>query len=147
MADPALATAADPAVTADQATTVHNAASHGFGAQPFGHMMMHLGRSTNELWSAIKEMFADAWRAPGMSHQAATLLTNNGELGSFAWVLACLAAMLLVALLGAAIVFRLLRGERRRLAHATVDRAPKAILLGLEGLLIDLLPPAAFLLA
>jgi len=147
MADPALATAADPAVTADQATTVHNAASHGFGAQPFGHMMMHLGRSTNELWSAIKEMFADAWRAPGMSHQAATLLTNNGELGSVAWVLACLAAMLLVALLGAAIVFRLLRGERRRLAHATVDRAPKAILLGLEGLLIDLLPPAAFLLA
>jgi small-conductance mechanosensitive channel len=134
---------ADPSATADRA---HGAANHVFGGQPFGHMMVHLGHTTNELWSAIKAMVADAMRAPGMRHQAATLLTNHGELGSVGWVLFCLVAMLLVAFTGAMAVHWLLGHERRRLAQATVDRASKGILLGLEGVVLDLLPPAAFLL-
>jgi small-conductance mechanosensitive channel len=139
-------TATDPAAVADHAQAAHGAASHTFGGQPFGHMMLHLGRSTNELWTAIKAMLADAGRAPGMTRQAASLLTNNGELGSVAWVMSCLAAMLLVAFLGAMLVFWLLKHERRRLAQIPVDRVSKGILLGLEGLVVDLLPPAAYLI-
>ena len=147
MAKPGLVQAADPAVTTDHAATAaHGAVGHGFGGQPFSGMMVHLGKSTTELWTAIKAMFADAAHAPGLTHQAASLLTNDGELGSVAWVLTCLAALVLTALLAAALVHRLLRPERRRLAHIVVDRASKGILLGLEGLLVDLLPPAAYLL-
>ncbi|HEV2676774.1 MAG TPA: mechanosensitive ion channel domain-containing protein [Aliidongia sp.] len=147
MAKPALAQAADPAVTADHATAVHGALGHGLGGQPFSGMMIHLGKSATELWTAIKAMLADASRVPNLTHQAASLLTDDGELGSVPFVLACLAGMVLTALIAAALVHRLLRPERRRLAHMVVDRAAKGILLGLEGLLVDLLPPAAYLLA
>ncbi|GGF36382.1 hypothetical protein GCM10011611_48570 [Aliidongia dinghuensis] len=143
-ASTAASTAAANPTVADQAA--HGAVTHTFGGQPFGRMMIHLGHSTNELWMAVKTMVADAVKAPGMRHQAATLLTNNGDLGSAGWVLFCLAAMLVVALLGAAIVFWLAGPERRRLAQIPVDRAGKGVLLGLEGLVLDLLPPAAFLI-
>jgi small-conductance mechanosensitive channel len=146
MAKPALAQAADPTTAADHATTVHDAIGHSFGGRPFGGMMIHLGKSANELWAAVKAMLADAAHAPNLTHQAASLLTNDGELGSVTWVLACLAVMVLMALGGAAIVHWLLARERRRLAQVEVDRASKGILLGLEGLLVDLLPPAAYLL-
>jgi small-conductance mechanosensitive channel len=146
MAKPALAQAADPTTAADHATVVHGAIGQGFGGRPFGGMMIHLGKSANELWAAVKAMLADAAHAPGLTHQAASLLTNDGDLGSVGWVLSCLVAMLLVALAGAAFVYRLLARERRRLALIEVDRASKGILLGLEGLVVDLLPPAAYLL-
>lgn len=146
MAKPALAQAADPATTTDHVTAAHGAISHGLGGQPFGGMMVHLGKSATELWAAVVAMLTDAAKAPGLTHQAASLLTGDGELGSVGWVLSCLCLMLLVALGGAAIVYRLLARERRRLAVIEVDRAAKGILLGLEGLVIDLLPPAAYLL-
>ena len=147
MAEPALAQAPDPAAVTDPTAAAHSAAAHGFGGHPFDGMMLHLGKSTNELWLAVKAMLADAARAPGLTHQAAGLLTNDGELGSVGWVLACLALMVSLALAAAILVHRVLLPERRRLAHIEIDRARKGILLGLEGLLLDLLPPAAYLLA
>ena len=136
-----------PAAAADHATAMHNAAEHGFGVQPFGHMMRHVGSSTAEVWDAVVAMLQDARRAPGMAPQAATLLTNNGDSGSVAWVLFCLFAVMFAAILVGAIVHRLLRGERRRLAQVSVDRASRGVLLGLEALVVDLLPPAAYLLS
>ena len=149
MGKPAFAQAADPATAtaaADHATIAHGTIGHGFGGQPFGGMMIHLGKSANELWAAVKAMLLDAAHAPSLTHQAASLLTNDGELGSVTWVLACLAITVLMALGGAALVHRLLARERRRLTLVEVDRASKGILLGFEGLLVDLLPPAAYLL-
>ena len=146
MAKPALAQAADPTTAADHTTVAHAAIGHGFGGQPFGSIMIHFSKSASELWVAVKAMLTDAAHAPSLTHQAASLLTDDGELGSVGWVLSCLTIMVLTALVGASIVHRLLAPERRRLALVEVDRAGKGILLGLEGLVVDLLPPAAYLL-
>ncbi|HEV2673020.1 MAG TPA: mechanosensitive ion channel domain-containing protein [Aliidongia sp.] len=108
--------------------------------------MNHLSGSSNELWSAVQGMLGDAARAPHLTRQAATLLTGNGELGPVSWIFVCLALMVMAALSAAALVHRLLAGERRRLAQMPIARPTVAILHGLEGLIVDLLPLAAYLL-
>ncbi|HWK44629.1 MAG TPA: mechanosensitive ion channel family protein [Stellaceae bacterium] len=113
----------------------------------FGMMGDRLETVSSQLGAAIRTMLSDAAEAPGRLGHAAAVLTGSGAAGSPAAVLGSFALALIVATLLSMLARWLTGAARRRLARATPDHPVQLALLKVEALLIELVPPASFLIA
>lgn len=120
----------------------------GFAMQgAFPNAMSMVMNKTQAIADAAQAMVLDATQAPSRLGQAATLLTGNGDLGSIGFVLGAAAGWLVTALLVAALVRRALRSARARLRLAGGGTPGRIAAHIIEGLLVDLAPPAAYLVS
>jgi small-conductance mechanosensitive channel len=121
----------------------------GFGARsgPMVDVVSMVTAKFQAIADATVAMVDDAAAAPGRLAEAGRLLTGNGALGSPAAVLGAAVAAVGAALLLSMAVHHLLHPARVRLRTLVPETAERTLMLVLQALIIDAVPPAVFLAA
>jgi hypothetical protein len=111
---------------------------------PVAHGFAVVGQAVEHAVSAIAALVADAAQAPSRLGHAASLITDDGQLGTLWQVMAPFVGLLLGAVGAAFFVKHLLAPQRRALVSAQPSSAGSFMLALLRSLSVEIAPVAAY---